>query len=61
MKRFSHLTEYELLDLQDKIKDIIRLKHNDYFKDLDDEEIEEIKHLKKLFEKINNDFQNLEI
>ena len=61
MFRFSKLQKYELLEVQNDIENIYRLKKNNYISDLDDEEIEEIKYYKKLFEDINKDFQELGI
>ena len=50
MKRFSNLKSYELIDIQNNIQDIYHLKRNNYISDLHEEEIEEIKYYKKLFE-----------
>ena len=61
MKRFSNLKSYELLEIQNDIKIIYDIKKNDYISDLNEEEIEEIKYYKKLFEDIYNDFENLGI
>ena len=61
MLKFSKLTEYQLLELQHDLNCIFMIKKNDYIKDLDDEEIEEIKYYKKLFEDIYKDFQELGI
>ena len=52
MLRFARLTEYELFELQENIKDIIRLKKNNYISDLDVEELEEIKITKEFFENV---------
>ena len=61
MRRFSNLTSYELIDVQNTIQDIYHLKRNNYISDLNDEEIDELKYYKKLFEDINKDFQDLGI
>jgi len=61
MKRFSNLKSYELIDIQNNIQDIYHLKRNNYISDLNEEEIEEIKYYKKLFEDIYKDFQELGI
>ena len=61
MLRFSKLEKYELLDVQNVIEDIYHLKKNDYISDLHDEEIEEIKYYKKLFEDVVIDFEKMGI
>ncbi len=61
MKRFSNLKSYELLSVQNDIENIYHLKKNDYISDLNEEELEEIRYYKKLFEDIYKDFQNLGI
>ncbi len=61
MRRFANLKNYELLDIQNTIQDIYHLKRNNYISDLHEEEIEEIKYYKKLFEDIYKDFQELGI
>ena len=61
MWRFSKLGKYELFDVQNAIEDIYHLKKNDYISDLHDEEIEEIKYYKKLFEDVVKDFEKLGI
>ena len=61
MKRFSNLKSYELTEVQYIIQDIYHLKKNDYISDLNEEELEEIRYYKKLFEDIYKDFQNLGI
>ena len=60
MLRFSKLEKYELLEVQNVIEDIYHLKKNDYISDLHDEEIEEIKYYKKLFEDVVIDFEKWE-
>ena len=61
MLRFSKFEQYELLEVQSAFENIQFLKRNDYIKDLDDEEIEEIKYYKKLFQDIANDFEKIGI
>ena len=61
MLRFSKLEKYELFEVQNVIEDIYHLKKNDYISDLHDEEIEEIKYYKKLFEDVVKDFDKLGI
>ena len=51
MDIFSNLKEYELLELQEDLKTIFMIKKNNYIRDLDNEEIEEIKYYKSLFKK----------
>ena len=61
MLRFSKLEKYELFEVQNFIEDIYHLKKNNYISDLHDEEIEEIKYYKKLFEDVVKDFEKLGI
>ena len=61
MFRFSKLEKYELLEVQNVIEDIYHLKKNNYISDLHDEEIEEIKYYKKLFEDVVKDFEKIGI
>ena len=61
MLRFSKFEQYELLEVQSAFENIQFLKKNDYIKDLDDEEIEEIKYYKKIFEDVVKDFKKIEI
>ena len=61
MLRFSKLEKYELFEVQNVIEDIYHLKKNDYISDLHDEEIEEIRYYKKLFEDVVKDFEKLGI
>jgi len=51
MDKFSKLTEYQLLEIQDDLKTILMIKKNNYIRDLDNDEIEEIKYYKRLFKK----------
>ena len=52
MLKFSKLTEYQLLELQEDLKSIFMIKKNNYIRDLNDEEIEEIKYYKRFFQNI---------
>ena len=61
MLKFSKLTEYQLLELQHDINSIFMIKKNDYIKDLDDEEIEEIKYYQRFFKKISNELEDINI
>jgi hypothetical protein len=61
MLRFSKFEKYELLEVQSAFENIQFLKKNNYIKDLDDEEIEEIKYYKKLFQDIANDFEKINL
>ena len=61
MLKFSKLTEYQLLELQEDSKTIFMIKKNDYIKDLDDEEIEEIKYYQRFFKKISNELEDIEL
>ena len=61
MITFSNLKCHELLEIQSDIRIICDLQNNDYLKELEEEEIEEILYYKKLFEDIYKDFQELGI
>ena len=61
MDKFSKLTEYQLLEIQDDLKTILMIKKNNYIRDLDDEEIEEIKSYKSLFKKISNELEKIDL
>ena len=61
MITFSNLRHYELFEIQSDIKIICDLKKNDYLKELEKNEIEEILYYKRLFEDIYKDFQELGI
>jgi hypothetical protein len=60
MDIFSNLKEYELLELQEDLKTIFMIKKNNYIRDLDNEEIEEIEYYKSLFKKISNELENID-
>ena len=57
MDIFNNLKEYQLLELQEDLKTIFMIKKNYYIRDLDDEEIEEIKYYKSLFKKYQMNFK----
>jgi len=61
MITFSNLKHRELFEIQSDIKIICDLKKNDYLKELEENEIEEILYYKRLFEDIYKDFQDLGI
>ena len=61
MLKPSKLTEYELLELQEDLKNIFMIKKNNYINDLDDEEIEEIKYYKRLFKKISDELEDINV
>jgi hypothetical protein len=61
MLKFSKLTEYELLELQEDLKTIFMIKKNNYIHDLNDEEIEEIKFYKRLFKKISDELEDINV
>ena len=61
MLKFSKLTEYQLLELQEDLKNIFMIKKNDYIKDLDDEEIEQIKYYQRFFNKISNELEDIDL
>ena len=61
MLKFSKLTEYQLLELQHDLNSIFMIKKNDYIKDLDDEEIEEIKYYQRFFKKISNELEDIDL
>ena len=61
MDKFSKLTEYQLLEIQDDLKTILMIKKNNYIQDLDNDKIEEIKYYKRLFKKISNELEDIDI
>jgi hypothetical protein len=61
MDIFSNLKEYELLELQEDLKTIFMIKKNNQIRDLDKEEIEEIKYYKNLFKTISNELENIDL
>ncbi len=46
MDIFSNLKEYQLLELQEDLKTVFMIKKNNYIRDLDNEEIEELNIIK---------------
>ena len=60
-KLFIELKEYQLLELQEDLKTIFMIKKNNYIRHLDDEEIEEIKYYKRLFKKISNELEDIDL
>ena len=61
MLKFSKLNEYQLLEIQEDLQNIFMLKKNDYIKDLDDEEIEQIKCYQRFFKKISNELEDIDL
>ena len=61
MDIFSNLKQYQLLDLQEDLKTIFMIKKNNYIRDLDNEEIEEIKYYKSLLKKLSNELENIDV
>ena len=59
MNRFCELKDYQLLELQEDLKTVFMIMENNYVCDLDDDEIEEIKYYKRLFQKILNELKNV--
>ena len=57
MLKFSKLNEYQLLEIQEDLQNIFMLKKNNYTKDLNDEEIEDIKYYQRLFKRISNELK----
>ena len=61
MLKFSKLTEYQLLELQEDLKSIFMIKKNNYIRDLNDEEIEEFKYYKRFFQKISDELEDIDL
>jgi hypothetical protein len=61
MDIFSNLKEHELLELQEDFRTILMIKKNNNLQDLYNEEIEEIKYYKRLFKKISNELESIEL
>ena len=61
MDIFSKLKEYELLELQEDLKTIFMIKKNNQIRDLNHEEIEEIKYYKRLFKKLSNELEDIDL
>ena len=60
MLKFSKLNEYQLLEVQEDLQNIFMLKKNNYIKDLNDEEIEDIKYYQRLFKRISNELEDID-
>jgi hypothetical protein len=61
MLKFSKLNEYQLLEVQEDLQNIFMLKKNDYIKDLNDEEIEDIKYYQRLFKRISDELEDINV
>jgi hypothetical protein len=61
MLKFSKLNEYQLLEIQEDLQNIFMLKKNNYIKDLNDEEIEDIKYYQRLFKRISNELEDINV
>ena len=61
MLKFSKLKEYELLQTQEDLENILMLEKNNYIKDLDDEEIEDIKYYQCLFKKKSDELEDIHV
>jgi hypothetical protein len=61
MLKFSKLNEYQLLEVQEDLQNIFMLKKNNYIKDLNDEEIEDIKYYQRLFKRISDELEDINV
>jgi len=61
MLKFSKLTGYELSEIQNDLESIFMIKKNNYISDLTDEEIEEIKYYQRLFKRISDELQDINV
>jgi len=61
MLKFSKLNEYQLLEVQEDLQNIFMLKKNNYIKDLNDEEIEDIKYYQRLLKRISNELEEIDL
>ena len=61
MLKFSKLNEYQLLEIQEDLQNIFMLKKNNYIKDLNDEEIEDIKYYQRLFKRISDELEDIDL
>ena len=61
MLKFSKLNEYQLLEVQEDLQNIFMLKKNDYIKDINDEEIEDIKYYHRLFKRISDELEDINV
>ena len=61
MLKFSKLNEYQLLEIQEDLQNIFMLKKKNYIKDLNDEEIEDIKYYQHLFKRISDELEDIDL
>jgi len=61
MLKFNKLTQYQLLELQDDLESIFMIKKNNYISDLTDEEINDIKYYQRLFKRISDELQEIDL
>ena len=61
MLKFSKLNEYQLLEVQEDLQNIFMLKKNNYIKDLNDEEIEDIKYYQRLLKRISDELEDINV
>ena len=61
MLKFSKSTGYELSEIQNDLESIFMIKKNNYISDLTDEEIEEIKYYQRLFKRISDELQDINV
>ena len=61
MLKFSKLNEYQLLEIQEDLQNIFMLKKNNYIRDLNDEEIEDIKYYQRIFKRISNELEDINV
>ena len=61
MLKFSKLTQYQLLELQDDLESIFLIKKNNYISDLTDEENNDIKYYQRLFKRISDELQDINV
>jgi hypothetical protein len=59
MLKFSKLKKYQLLQIQEDSENM--LKKNSYIKDLNDKEIEDIKHYQLLFKRISDELEDIDL
>ncbi len=61
MFKFSKFNEYQLLEIQEDLQNIFMLKKNNYTKDWNDGEIEDIKYYQRLFKRISNKLEDIDL
>ena len=61
MLKFSKLTQYQLLELQNDLEKYFILKKNNYISDLTDEEINDVKYYQRLFKRISNELEEIDV